>query len=244
MRFASFNSISALYLLTALIAAVLLFTILTTADNVSAQQPATTPTPTSAPDLMPPPDGSLAAQDNAAQDANSAHTHDSGGSRITSQGVAVHGADNWHAAGYTGEGVKVGVITHHEFKGISSLMGTEVPSNITARCYTAHDTFTSNIAACDTGDSAAATRTVETIYDVAPHMTLYIANPPRGSGLRPAVQWMTSQGVDVIHYYASTWDWEGPGDGTAPDYPNAIIPNRGRGGQRRRDMDKYGAGLP
>ena len=218
MRFASFNSNPALYLLTALIAVALLFTILTTADNASAQQPSdATPTPTSAPDLMPPPDGSLAAQDGAAQDANSAHTHDSDGSRVTSQGVAAHGADNWHAAGYTGEGVKIGVIAHHGFKGLSSLMGTEAPSNITARCYTASNTFTTTIADCETGDRYYyTTRMIETIYDVAPHATLYIAHSTGRGDLRQVVAWMTSQGVDVIAY-PNNWHWGGPGDGTSPD---------------------------
>jgi len=226
MRFASFNSNPALYLLTALIAAALLFTILTTADNASAQQPAATPTPTSAPNLPPPPDDSLAAQDNAAQDSNSAHTHDSGGSRITSQGVAVHGAANWHAAGYTGEGVKVGIVGHYGFEGISSLVGTELPSNITARCYNdAGSAFTSNLADCDHGgrNRTYTTRMVETIYDVAPHATLYIANASTTSSFSPAVQWMTAQGVDVIAYYADAWDWSGPGDGTSPDDASAPL---------------------
>ena len=223
MRFASFNSTPALYLLTALIAAALLFTILTTADNVSAQQPATTPTPTSAPDLLPPP--AAAAQDGAAQDANSAHTHDGDGSRVTSQGVAVHGAANWHAAGYTGEGVKVGIIyprssSYGLFKGISSLMGTEAPSNITARCYTGSGSaFTSNLADCESGtrnnSNTHGTRRVETVYDIAPHATFYIANPIGYAETRATVDWMISQGVDVIsHHHNGTW--AGPGDGTSP----------------------------
>ena len=224
MRFASFNSNPALYLLTALIAAALLFTILTTADNASAQQPATTPTPTSAPDLLPPPDGSLAAQDDA-QDANSAHTHDGDGSHVTSQGVAVHGAANWHSAGYTGSGVKVGIIyprssSYGRFKGISSLMGTEAPSNITARCYTGSGSaFTSNIADCESGtrnnSNTHGTRRVETIYDIAPHATLYIANPRDYADMRATVDWMIAQGVDVISHH-SNGTWAGPGDGTSP----------------------------
>ena len=217
MRFAAFNSNPALYLLTALIAAALLFTILTTSDNASAQQPdAATHTPTSVPDLMPPPpDGSLDAQDGAAQDANS--RHNDGDSRVISQGVAAHGADNWHAAGYTGEGVKVGVIAHHGLKGLSSLMGTEAPSNITARCYTASNTFTTALADCETGDRYYyVTRMIETIYDVTPHATFYIAHSTGRGDLRQIVAWMTSQGVDVIAY-PNNWHWGGPGDGTSPD---------------------------
>ena len=56
---------------------------------------------------------------------------------VTSEGVRAHGADNWHAAGFSGRGVKVGVIDGG-FISLERLMGSELPASITARCYHRH----------------------------------------------------------------------------------------------------------
>ncbi len=131
---------------------------------------------------------------------------------VTSQGVAAHGADDWHAAGYTGDGVKVGVIDIG-FAGFSSLMGTELPSSVTARCYTSVGSSSSSLANCQRGGNHG-TVVAETLMDVAPDATLYISNPTSLADLKAAVNWMVAQGVDVINHSIIRL-WEGPGDGTA-----------------------------
>ena len=55
-------------------------------------------------------------------------------SRVAGNGPEVHGSTAWNQAGYTGMGIKVGVIDGG-FGGFAELMGTEVPSNVQARCY-------------------------------------------------------------------------------------------------------------
>ena len=131
-----------------------------------------------------------------------------------SQGVALHGADAWHTAGYTGGGAKVGVIAGG-FRGLSSLMGSELPANVTARCYTGVGAFSSNLANCETGSPFGAA-IAETLMDIAPDATLYISNPRSRGDLKTSVDWMVSQGVDVINQ-SMVWFWDGPGDGTSPD---------------------------
>ena len=54
---------------------------------------------------------------------------------VVSEGVSVHGATAWHDAGLKGHGIRIGIIDSG-FQGFSTLMGTEVPSNVEARCYT------------------------------------------------------------------------------------------------------------
>ena len=133
---------------------------------------------------------------------------------VTSQGVALHGADAWHDAGYTGEGVKVGVIDTN-FTGFSALMGSELPTNVTARCYTDIGEFSAALANCQSGDNNHGTVVAESLLDIAPDVTLYISNPKSTGDLKTTVDWMISQDVDVInHSVAITWD--GPGDGTSP----------------------------
>ena len=133
---------------------------------------------------------------------------------IVSQGVALHGADAWHTAGYTGGGAKVGVIAGG-FNGLSALMGSELPANVTARCYSSIGIFTPNLANCETGSSLG-TAIAETLLDIAPDATLYISNPRSRGDLKTAVDWMVSQGVDVIDQ-SMPWFWDGPGDGTSLD---------------------------
>ena len=64
---------------------------------------------------------------------------------IVSQGVAAHGVPSWHAAGYKGSGVKIGIID----AGFKDFAGSELPSTVSARCYTAVGEFTSTLSDCD-----------------------------------------------------------------------------------------------
>ena len=133
---------------------------------------------------------------------------------VVSQGVALHGADAWHTAGYTGAGVKVGIIHSFGFPGFSDLMGSELPANVTARCYTAVGKFSSNLADCEPGESSYGAFYAQTLMDIAPDATLYISDPVSRDDMKDTVDWMVSQDVDVISY-STTWTWDGPGDGTS-----------------------------
>ena len=152
---------------------------------------------------------------------------------ITSQGVQAHLSQAWNQAGYSGQGVKVGIID--DFKGLTSLMGTELPARVQGRCYTDIGVFTQNLADCETvGEvtvsfpecldyaqrSAArgaihGTAVAESVIDIAPEVSLYVANPKSRADLQAAVDWMVSEGVSVINY-SSGWTFDGPGDGTSP----------------------------
>ena len=132
---------------------------------------------------------------------------------VISEGVGVHGADNWHAAGFAGTGVKVGVIDGG-FSSLRSLMGSELPASISARCYTDMGRYTSDLADCaDDGDHG--TAVAEAVMDVAPNARLYIADPRSRGDLQRTAQWMAGQGVQVINHSVG-WPWDGFGNGTSP----------------------------
>ena len=138
---------------------------------------------------------------------------------VVSEGAAAHGIIPWRNAGYRGQGVKVGVIDTG-FEGFRGLMGTELPSNVQARCYTDIGIFTSNISDCmDEEDRESrrkhGTAVTEAIFDIAPEATYYISKPASRGDLRKVVDWMVDQEVDVINYSVS-WTWDGPGDGSSP----------------------------
>ena len=156
--------------------------------------------------------------------------------RITGHGPAVHGSLAWNQAGYSGQGVKVGVIDVG-FRGSTSLLGTELPATVHARCYTDIGVFTQNLADCEAvGDVTAGvpfpechdvvqrgavegadhgTIVAESVLDIAPEVELYIAMPASEGDLQDAAEWMASQGVSVINHSVS-WTFDGPGDGTSP----------------------------
>lgn len=138
---------------------------------------------------------------------------------VVSEGVAAHGAPAWHNAGYKGQGVKIGIIDVG-FEGFRSLMGTELPSSVEARCYTDIGVFTSILADCTDSEDSESTRkhgtaVTEAIYDIAPDATYYISNTSSWGDLQTTVDWMASQGVDVINHSVG-WLFSGSGDGTSP----------------------------
>ena len=144
---------------------------------------------------------------------------------IVSGGVAAHGVPPWHAAGYKGSGVKIGVIDL-SFEGFTGLMGSELPATVNARCHTSLGIFTTDLSDCiSTGvperSKKHGTAVTEAVFDIAPEADYYIADTSSYSDLLSTVNWMVSQGVDVINMSLS-WGFTGPGDGTTP-YSNTPL---------------------
>ena len=138
--------------------------------------------------------------------------------QVAGHGPPVHGSTAWNQAGFSGQGIKVGVIdSNFGFNDFMGLMGTELPSTVQARCYTDVGRFTSNLSDCGNailGDNHG-TVVAETVMDIAPEASLYIAAPLSPGDLQTATDWMVSQGVSVIAS-AVVFNFDGPGDGTSP----------------------------
>ena len=145
---------------------------------------------------------------------------------VTGQGLQTHAAAAWHQAGYTGQGVKVGVIDSG-FHGFTRLMGTELPTTVEALCYTSIGSSTTNLKDCEeaaNGDNHG-TGVAENIMDLAPGVSLYIANST-GSAIdfKEAVNWMISKDVTVINRSLGG-GFYGPGDGTSPSFIHDDLDN-------------------
>ena len=132
---------------------------------------------------------------------------------VISEGAALHGAPAWNNAGYTGAGVKIGIIDVG-FESFSGLMGSELPATVNALCYQEVGVFTSNVSDCEY-DGVHGTAVTETVFDIAPDATYYISNPGSWSDLQFATGWMDANDVDVINHSVG-WVWQGRGDGTSP----------------------------
>ena len=134
---------------------------------------------------------------------------------VVSQAVELHGGVEWNRFGYMGSGVKVGIIDLG-FRGITGLIGSELPANIRSRCYSLFfDAVADDLGYCNrTARTVHGTAVAETIADVAPDATLYIADVYTNGDVRDAVNWMIDEGVTVINQSLG-FSWDGPGDGTS-----------------------------
>ncbi|WP_419837237.1 S8 family serine peptidase [Candidatus Poriferisodalis sp.] len=148
---------------------------------------------------------------------------------VIDRSLRAHGTAVWRFNGFTGAGVKVGVIdgptsgtSKDGFTGLRALLGTELPSTVVGRCYSAVGTPTSSLANCDTaGGDDHGTRVAQSVIDVAPEAALYVSNPRTWADIQSAVEWMHGQGVKVIAHSMS-WSFHGAADGTPGTTPSPL----------------------
>jgi len=126
------------------------------------------------------------------------------------EGATVTHAATWHAAGYTGRGVRVGILDPDGFYGYQSLLGSELP--VTDLVFTPPWYDADQI---DRDSGPHGTACAEIVHDVAPDAALYLAyTGPFDGGLERAVAWLIDSNVDIISYSASSLIE--PLDGTGP----------------------------
>ena len=120
-------------------------------------------------------------------------------------------ADDWHAAGQTGAGVKVGIIDYFDdtIWNASQAAGEVIaPAGMFCRV---------NGTNCNiwTGGSPHGTGVAEIIHEMAPGAQIYIVTVETTTDLQAAVNYLQGQGVDIITR-SLTSAYDGPGDGTGP----------------------------
>ncbi len=129
---------------------------------------------------------------------------DQGG--VETESVPVIGATEWQAAGFTGKGVKVGVLDRG-FDRYRELIGTDLPEDVVVQ------SFISGVEADQVG-SVHGSAVAEIIYDIAPDAKLFLAAYDTDAEQAQAIDWLISQGVQIISHSAGSV--YGPMDGTGP----------------------------
>ena len=125
-------------------------------------------------------------------------------------------ADAWHAAGWTGEGVKVGIIDYFWGKTWEGMQATGLvpdPSGTFCR---------KNGERCDvwTGGSHG-NAVAQIVHRMAPDAEIYLATagdataPGTASDTQAAVRFFARNGVDIVTR-SLTGEYDGPGDGQGP----------------------------
>jgi hypothetical protein len=136
---------------------------------------------------------------------------------ITGEGVEASDASAWHAAGFSGAGVKVGVIDLG-FAGYAARLGTELPASVTAK-----DFCGGLLAAPPPLGEVHGTAVAEIVHEVAPGAQLYLICIDSEVGLASAVAYAKAQGITIVNHSVS-WFGTSRGDGTGgPGTPDAIV---------------------
>jgi len=125
----------------------------------------------------------------------------------TTEGLAVINGQAWHTAGYTGAEVKIGVIDLG-FIGYTGLLGTDLPASVTVRNFVDGESDAQADGTTEHGTACA-----EVIYDIAPDSEIYLAKIYTELDLAEAVDWLITQGVDIISTSIGIYNAT-PGDGT------------------------------
>ncbi|HEY74123.1 MAG: hypothetical protein DRJ03_21055 [Chloroflexi bacterium] len=126
------------------------------------------------------------------------------GSDIEGEGVAIINADDWRLAGFSGAGLRIGVLDLG-FYGYQDLLGVELPDNVTMETFGWYDEEEVHGAAC-----------AEIIHEVAPEAELFFAwYDGSDAAMGEAVDWLTEQEVDIISHSAG--GLVGPRDGSEWD---------------------------
>ena len=120
----------------------------------------------------------------------------------TTQGVKASNASGWHAAGYTGMGVRIAVIDGG-FDGYAALLGTDLPSSVNTYDWTGGGM----------GGTIHGTACAEIVYDMAYGATMDLHKINTSIELGNAVDQTVTDGVDIITMSLG-WLMDGPGDGT------------------------------
>lgn len=125
--------------------------------------------------------------------------------QITGKGVAIIGADEWHAAGFTGAGSRIAIVDIG-FEGYEALLGSELPDSVEVHSCREDEDITA-------GGVTHGTAVAEIVHEVAPEASLYLLNFDTEVEFADCVDWVVEMGIDVVNmavgYFAS-----GPGDGT------------------------------
>ena len=128
-------------------------------------------------------------------------------------GSSVHVIAPWQTEGYNGSDIRVGILDQGYNK-FEDLIGTQLITPSGVLCFDPDVPGTSDHLSDCKDDGHHGTAVAEAILDIAPNVTLYLANPQTKGDVHVAVDWMIANNVDVINY-STSWSWDGPGDGTS-----------------------------
>ncbi len=109
---------------------------------------------------------------------------------VTSEGLPEIGTTIWHDDEWQGDGVKVAIVDT-SFDGYTSLLGTELPSSVTAVSFRGDNLIQAG--------SAHGTGVAEIVHDIAPNAQYYLLAADTETSFQSIPGYVISQGIDVVN---------------------------------------------
>lgn len=138
--------------------------------------------------------------------ALSSATPESSAGTVSSEALRLLGVHAWHRAGYTGRGLRIGII-ENDFQGFEALLGNELPPADRVRYWNFADPRS------NWGRGPYGTAQAEVLHEIAPDAILYLARVTNHLEFEQAALWMQREGVTVIGSYLGWYNLD-PGDGS------------------------------
>lgn len=132
--------------------------------------------------------------------------------------VSITNAAAWHAAGFGGAGVRVGVVDYFNFAVWNNTEHGPLPTQGNGRTFCQDST---NSGLCSAGaivnqaDGNHGVAVTEIVKDMAPLAEVFIATVATVADLQAAINWFASKGVSIVTRSLGA-AYDGPGDGTGP----------------------------
>lgn len=142
---------------------------------------------------------------------------------ITGQEVRLSGAPAWQKAGFTGKGVKVGILDFG-FRGYKKLLGKELPATVVLRSFRRDGKIEP-----DDGSEADVhgLAVAEIVHEMAPDAQLFFTDFDTAVSFFNALNWLLSQKVDIINFSGGFFSGCYNGNGSLDD-PRAFSDNQGQ----------------
>lgn len=124
----------------------------------------------------------------------------------------------WHAEGYTGNGVRIGIIDYFDVTRYWNVAehGPKPVAGSTARCFKMGGNCTNEFFdGANLGGEDHGVAIVEVIRDIAPDAQIFIGQATTLSDYRALIDWFASKGVHIINRSLGS-RYDGPGDGRGP----------------------------
>ncbi len=132
---------------------------------------------------------------------------------VLGQEVVKTNADDWHAAGYSGFGVKVGIVDVFDgtiWNNAQTAGELPAPAGTFCRLGGVSCSIWTVAPGVQHGQAVA-----EIVHEMAPNAQLYLATVDTAADLQAAVDYFAGEGVNIISR-SLTSQYDGPGDGTGP----------------------------
>lgn len=140
------------------------------------------------------------------------------GTGIPGAEIDITNAAAWHAAGFGGAGIKVGIVDYFDLRLWTAAEHGPQPSLVNGHQF-CKDTSGFRLCAGNAivggSDGQHGVAVAEIVKDMAPAAELFIATVGTASDLQDAITWFAAQGVTIVTRSLGS-SYDGPGDGTGP----------------------------